>query len=98
MLGGIGTAKKGAKRLRGFRNPEPNTSPVPKSSGHPLSCFTWPLWLGQSPSVVCASSPVWGQEETRIKFLWVVEGKQGKDALSSLPGAAVGQETDAEEG
>lgn len=41
---------------------------------------------------------VWGQEATRSKFLWDVEGKQGKDALSSLPGAAMGQEIEAEEG
>lgn len=47
---------------------------------------------------LCASLPVWGQEETRSKFLWDVEGKQSKDALSSLPGAAIGQETEAEEG
>lgn len=67
-----------------------------RAEDHPLSCFTWPLWLGQSPSVARASSPVWGQEETRSKFLWDMEGRQGKDPLSSLPGAAMGQETEAE--
>lgn len=69
-----------------------------RAEDHPLSCFTWPLWLGQSLSVACASSPLWGQEETRSKFLWDTGGKQGKDALSSLPGAAMGQKTEAEEG
>lgn len=66
-----------------------------RAEDHPLSCFTWVLWLGQSPSVACASSPVWGQEDTRSKLLWEEEGKQGKDALCFLPGAAMGQETEA---
>lgn len=107
---GIRVARKGAKHLRGFRKSEPNTHlSLPKSAeDNLLSCSTWQLWLGQSPSAASASSPVQGQEELRSKFLWDVEGKQSEDALSSLPGAAVGkrmsapkqtgQQTETEEG
>lgn len=83
ILGGIRMAKKRAKHLRGFRNPEPNTSPVPKSWGSPfilfhratlartesLCCLCFFLYVGSGGDLEARSSRLWRASRARMPSL-----------------------------